>query len=51
MIIDSHVHISLYNDNAKSLQEAFDVFLKEMEKTARRISSELAIPVKGFYRH
>jgi len=32
MIIDSHVHISLYNDNAKSLQDAFDLFLQEMEK-------------------
>lgn len=42
MIIDSHVHISLYNDNAKSLQEAFDVFLKEMEKNG--ISGAIIIP-------
>lgn len=42
MIIDSHVHISLYNDNAKSLQEAFDVFLKEMEKNG--ISGAIVIP-------
>lgn len=32
MIIDSHVHISTYNDNGTSLEDAFDLFLKEMEK-------------------
>lgn len=42
MIIDSHVHISLYIDNAKSLQEAFDVFLQEMEKNG--ISGAIIIP-------
>ena len=42
MIIDSHVHISLYNDNAKSLQEAFDVFLQEMEKNG--ISGAIIVP-------
>lgn len=31
-MIDAHVHISLYNDNAQSLSEAFAVFLREMEK-------------------
>jgi hypothetical protein len=42
MIIDSHIHISLYNDNAKSLQEVFDVFLKKMEKNG--ISGAIIIP-------
>jgi len=42
MIIDSHVHISLYNDNAKSLQDAFDLFLKEMQENG--ISSAIIIP-------
>ena len=42
MIIDSHVHISLYNDNAKSLQDAFDLFLKEMQKNG--ISSAIIVP-------
>lgn len=42
MIIDSHVHISLYNDNAKSLQEAFDLFLQEMEKNG--ISGAIIVP-------
>lgn len=41
-IIDSHVHISLYDDNAKSLQEAFYLFLQEMEKN--KISSAIIIP-------
>lgn len=42
MIIDSHIHISLYNDNAKNLQDAFDLFLQEMEKNG--ISSAIIIP-------
>jgi len=42
MIIDSHIHISLYNDNAKSLREAFDLFLQEMEKNG--ISGAIVIP-------
>ena len=42
MIIDSHVHISLYNDNAKTLQGAFDLLLSEMEKN--RIGSAIIIP-------
>jgi len=42
MLIDSHVHISLYNDNAKSLKDAFDLFLKEMKKNG--ISSAIIIP-------
>jgi predicted TIM-barrel fold metal-dependent hydrolase len=41
-IIDSHVHISLYDDNAKSLQEAFYLFLQEMEKN--KINSAIIIP-------
>jgi len=41
-IIDSHIHISLYNDNAKSLQEAFDFFLQEMEKN--EMSAAIIIP-------
>ncbi len=42
MIIDSHIHISLYNDNAKSLPEAFDLFLQKMEKN--EISGAIIIP-------
>jgi hypothetical protein len=42
MIIDSHVHISLYNYNTKSLQEAFTAFLQEMEKNG--ISGAIIIP-------
>ncbi|MDH4330491.1 MAG: amidohydrolase family protein [Candidatus Moranbacteria bacterium] len=42
MIIDSHVHISLYNDNVKNLQEAFNLFLQEMEKNG--ISGAIIIP-------
>ncbi len=30
MIIDSHIHISLYENNAKSLEESRDLLLKEM---------------------
>jgi hypothetical protein len=32
MIIDSHVHISIYDNNVTSLEEAFNLFLKEMQK-------------------
>jgi len=42
MIIDSHVHISLYNDNAKTLQEAFDLLLVEMQRNG--INSAIIIP-------
>lgn len=42
MIIDSHIHISLYNNNAKSLQEVFDLFLKEMENN--NLSAAIIIP-------
>ncbi len=42
MIIDSHVHISLYDNNATSLQGAFDLFLKEMEKN--KINAAIIIP-------
>lgn len=42
MIIDSHVHISLYDNNADSLQGVFDLFLQEMEKNG--ISAAIIIP-------
>lgn len=42
MIIDSHVHISIYNDNAASLEDAFGLFLKEMERNS--ISGAIVIP-------
>lgn len=42
MIIDSHIHISLYNDNAKNLKDAFNLFLQEMEKNG--ISGAIIIP-------
>jgi hypothetical protein len=42
MIIDSHVHISIFDENASSLQEAFDLFLEEMEKNG--IKSAIIIP-------
>lgn len=42
MIIDSHVHISRYENNANSLKEAFDLFLQEMEKSG--INSAIIIP-------
>lgn len=42
MIIDSHVHVSLYENNADSLQGAFDLFLQEMDKNG--ISSAIIVP-------
>lgn len=42
MIIDSHVHISIYGNNASSLQGVFDLFLKEMEING--ISFAIIIP-------
>ncbi len=42
MIIDSHVHISLYNSIAKNLKEAFTLFLEEMEKND--LSAAIIIP-------
>jgi hypothetical protein len=42
MIIDSHVHISLYNSNAKNLREAFALFLGEMERN--NLSAAIIIP-------
>lgn len=42
MIIDSHIHISLCNDNAKNLEEAFELFLKEMKKN--NMSAAIIIP-------
>lgn len=42
MIIDSHVHISLYNSNAKNLREAFALFLGEMEEND--LSAAIIIP-------
>ena len=32
MIIDAHVHISLYNDNADNLENAFTLLLSDMKK-------------------
>ncbi|MFH1971349.1 MAG: hypothetical protein ABIJ05_03145, partial [Patescibacteria group bacterium] len=32
MIIDSHIHISLYENNAKSLEGSRDLLLEEMKK-------------------
>lgn len=42
MIIDSHVHISICNKNASSLEEAFGLFLKVIEKNG--IISAIIIP-------
>lgn len=42
MIIDSHVHISLYNNNAKNLSEAFALFLEKMKKNG--LSAAIIIP-------
>jgi len=42
MIIDAHVHISLYNDNARNLEEAFGFFSKEMEKN--NLSAAIIVP-------
>lgn len=42
MIIDSHVHISLYNDNATSLPGAFEFLLKTMKKNG--IEYAIVIP-------
>lgn len=41
-IIDSHVHISIYNNNAKSLNEVFDLLLSEMKKNG--IGFAIVIP-------
>ncbi|MFA5986661.1 MAG: amidohydrolase family protein [Parcubacteria group bacterium] len=32
MIIDTHVHISLFENNAKNLKEAFEILLNDMQK-------------------
>lgn len=42
MIIDSHIHISLYNKNAKDLNEAFELYLEAMKKN--NISAAIIIP-------
>ncbi|MBU0997971.1 amidohydrolase family protein [Patescibacteria group bacterium] len=42
MIIDSHVHISLYEDNTKSLEENRDFLLKEMAKNG--VNYAIVIP-------
>lgn len=41
-IFDAHVHISLFDHNAKSLDEAFDVLLQEMKKNG--IVGAMVIP-------
>ncbi len=42
MIIDSHVHISLYENNAKDLEGAFNSLLSDMEKN--KIDFAMVIP-------
>ncbi len=42
MIINAHVHISIFENNAKSLEEAFDLLLFDMKKN--NISSTIVIP-------
>lgn len=42
MIIDAHVHISLYEGNAKFLEESRDMLLKEMKKLG--VSYAIVIP-------
>src|SRR3989339_969427 len=42
MIIDSHMHISLYENNAASLKDALDLFLEEMKKN--NLSAAIIIP-------
>lgn len=42
MIIDSHVHISIHDENASSLQGAFDLLLEEMR--INNIESVIVIP-------
>ena len=42
MIIDSHVHISTYNDGVVSLKDAFDLFLEEMKNN--NIEAAIIIP-------
>lgn len=42
MIIDSHIHISIYENNAKNLKDAFGLFLEEMKKN--KINYAIIIP-------
>lgn len=42
MITDSHVHISIYDNNSSSLRGAFDLLLAEMKKNG--IGSASIIP-------
>jgi len=42
MIIDAHVHISIYENNAKSLEESRDLLLKEMNRN--KIDYAIVIP-------
>lgn len=42
MIIDSHVHISLYENNVKSLEESRDLLLQEMNKN--KVDYAIVIP-------
>ena len=42
MIIYSHMHISLYENNAASLKDALDLFLEEMKKN--NLSAAIIIP-------
>lgn len=42
MIIDSHVHISIFRNNAANLKEAFDLLLKEMRMNC--VDAAIIIP-------
>jgi len=42
MIIDSHIHISLYKNNATSLEESRDLLLQEMKKN--KVDYAIVIP-------
>ncbi|HOZ56028.1 MAG TPA: amidohydrolase family protein [bacterium] len=42
MIIDSHIHLSTYDNNAGSLQEVLELFLREMQKN--NVSAAIIIP-------
>lgn len=49
MITDAHVHISVFDNNASSLQGAFDLLLVEMEKNG--IGSAIIISKTSVERH
>ena len=47
MIIDSHVHLSIYDNNAVSLEEVFVLFLKEMQKNGVNYAIIIPDNIKG----